>query len=210
MNDEPKNDDVILTDEEGNLIGKRSDLKSTKRSDLADSAEIVDEEGNPKSEIEKLKEKLKVALEDKQKYLDSWQRDKAEFLNARKRDKQAQEEFIKFAKEDVIAEMLPVLASFEMAFANKDAWEKADKNWRVGVEYIYSQLKQILESHGLKEINPIGLPFDPMRDEALEYTPVENESDSNKVMVVVSKGYELAGKAIRAPKVKVGEFKKPV
>ncbi|HEY4479101.1 MAG TPA: nucleotide exchange factor GrpE [Candidatus Paceibacterota bacterium] len=210
MNDDVNNDpaDVVPTDEEGNpLKVKRSDLKSEKRSDL-DPDGLIEEDNDLKSQVTKLKEKLKTALEEKQKYLDGWQRDKAEFLNARKRDREAQAEFLKFAKEDIVTELLPVLQSFEMAMANKEAWEKVDKNWRIGVEYISNQLKTVLETHGLKDVNPIGLQFDPMRDEAQEFVPVENEEQNNKVMEVIQKGYELNGKQLRAPKVKVGEFKK--
>ena len=210
MNDDVNNDpaDVVPTDEEGNpLKVKRSDLKSEKRSDL-DPDGLIEEDNDLKSQVTKLKEKLKTALEEKQKYLDGWQRDKAEFLNARKRDREAQAEFLKFAKEDIVTELLPVLQSFEMAMANKEAWEKVDKNWRIGVEYISNQLKTVLETHGLKDVNPIGLQFDPMRDEAQEFVPVENAEQNNKVMEVIQKGYELNGKQLRAPKVKVGEFKK--
>src|SRR3989338_2568568 len=206
MNDDVNNDpaDVVPTDEEGNpLKVKRSDLKSEKRSDL-DPDGLSEEDNDLKSQVTKLKEKLKTALEEKQKYLDGWQRDKAEFLNARKRDREAQAEFLKFAKEDIVTELLPVLQSFEMAMANKEEWEKVDKNWRIGVEYISNQLKTVLETHGLKDVNPIGLQFDPMRDEAQEFVPVENEEQNNKVMEVIQKGYELNGKQLRAPKVKVG------
>ena len=114
---------------------------------------------------------------------------------------------MKFAKEDVVVELLPVLQSFDMAIGNKEAWEKADKNWRTGVEYIYTQLKQILEAQGLKEVDPAGLDFDPMRDEAIEYLPVEKESEHHKIIAVIQKGYLFNGKSIQPPRVKVGEFK---
>jgi molecular chaperone GrpE len=92
--------------------------------------------------------------------------------------------------------------------ANKETWEKVDKNWRIGVEYIYFQLKMVLNDAGLEEINPLGKEFDINRDEASEYVPVEKESDHHKVVAVVQKGYTLNGKAMRPPKVKVGEWKK--
>ncbi len=149
--------------------------------------------------IKILKEKLRKATEEKQEHLDNWMRDKAEFINARKRDQESQKDFTRFSNESLISELIPVLDSFNMAMGNKEAWEKADKNWRVGVEYIANQLKKVLEEFGLKEIDPIGKPFDPMRDEA-----VEHESEGNTVTFVIQKGYELHGKVLKAPKVKVG------
>jgi len=159
------------------------------------------------TQISKLKEKLKACEKEKQEYLDGWQRARADFVNLRKRDEEEKKEYIKFASERVIDDMIPVLDSFEMAFANKEAWEKADKNWRMGVEYIHSQLRAILEKNGLVDINPIGQTFDVNRDEASEYVPVENEFENNKIIAVVQRGYMLNGKMLRPAKVKVGEKK---
>jgi molecular chaperone GrpE len=86
--------------------------------------------------------------------------------------------------------------------------EKADKNWRIGVEYIYSQLKKILADHGLKELNPINEKYDPTNHEAISYEPVNDSKMEHSVIQVIQKGYTLNGKVLKAPKVKVGEFKK--
>lgn len=158
--------------------------------------------------IKKLKEKLRACESQKQEYLDGWQRSKADFINLRKRDEEDKKEFIKFANERLVEELIPVLDSFQMAFGNKEAWEKADKNWRMGVEYIHSQLISTLERHGIKEINPLGEKFDITRDEAVDYVPTDKESDDQKVLSVTQKGYTLHGKSIRPAKVIVGEFKK--
>ncbi len=158
--------------------------------------------------IKKLKEKLRACESQKQEYLDGWQRSKADFINLRKRDEEDKKEFIKFANERLVEELIPVLDSFQMAFGNKEAWEKADKNWRMGVEYIHSQLISTLERHGIKEINPLGEKFDITRDEAVDYVPTDKESDDQKVLSVTQKGYTLHGKSIRPAKVIVREFKK--
>ncbi len=173
--------------------------------DLDDS--VVSEE-NAQATIKKLRTNLKKALAEKQEYLTGWQKDKAEFVNARKRDQESQKDFIKFSNENLLTELIPVLDSFNMAFANKESWEKVDKNWRVGVEYISNQLKKILEENGVKEIDPMGQKFDPMRDEAVEYVQVADALQEHVVIGVIQKGYSLNGKIIKAPRVKVGEFKK--
>lgn len=158
--------------------------------------------------VKKLREKLKLAVKEKQEYLDGWQRTKADYMNSKKEEEARRKDIMKYASERLVDDLIPVLQSFDMAFANKEQWEKVDKNWRTGVEYIYSQFRNVLETNGLKEVNPLGLPFDPNRDEALEYLPVEDESKDHVVVEVVQKGYELNGKLIKAPRVKVGEFKK--
>lgn len=183
------------TEEEENEIIPETDI---------DGGVLVD----AKEKVEKLRSKLKEAEAKKQEYLDGWQRERADFVNLRKRDEEEKKNFIKFANERLVEEMIPVLDSFEMAFSNKEAWEKADKNWRTGIEYIYSQLKTILLGHGIKEVNPIGLIFDVARDEATEYVPVENKTDDHKIMEVIQRGYTLNDKLVRPAKVKVGNFKK--
>ncbi len=181
------------------------DIKIETDENLDDS--VIAEESTQET-IKNLREKLKTALKEKQEYLDGWQRDKAEFINVRKRDQESQKEFIKFSNESLISELVPVLDSFHMAMNNKEAWEKADKNWRTGVEYIANQLKKVLGDFGLKEIDPIDKPFDPMRDEAVEHEIVDDEKKDHTVTAVIQKGYELNGKIIKAPKVKVGDYKK--
>lgn len=180
-------------------MNDENDIKIEADENLDDS--VVAEE-NALDTIKSLKEKLKKATAEKQEYLNGWQKDKAEFLNARKRDQEAQKDFARFSNENIISELIPVLDSFNMAMGNKEAWEKVDKNWRIGVEYISNQLKKVLEDFGLKEIDPIGKKFDPMRDEA-----IEDGKDSDTVTTVVQKGYELNGKVLKAPKVKIGEKK---
>ncbi len=175
------------------------DIKIEADESLDDS--VVAEESAQET-IKKLREKLKTAFAEKQEYLTGWQKAKAEFVNARKRDEESQKEFIKYANEGLLSELFPVLDSFNMAMQNKEVWEKVDKNWRMGVEYIANQLKKVLEDHGLKEIDPIGEKFDPMRDEALE-----DGKENDIVTTVIAKGYSLNGKIVKAPKVKVGEKK---
>ncbi len=190
----PQNDDIQYeVDKEGAANASSQDTADT---------------GSGNAALASLREKLEKALAEKQEYLDGWQRTKAEFVNAKKRNEEDLKEYRKFAQENLIEELLPVLQSFDMAMANKEAWEKADKNWRTGVEYIASQFKAVLEANGLKEINPIGQKFDPLRDEAIENIEVSDAAQDHSILSVVQKGYELNGKQLRPPRVKVGEFKK--
>jgi molecular chaperone GrpE len=174
--------------------------------DTLDDSVIAEE--NMAETVKKLRAKLKKSQTDAQEYLTGWQRAKADFVNARKRDEEERKEFTKFANERLIESLIPVLESFDMAMSNKEAWEKADKNWRIGVEYIANQLKKTLADAGLEEVDPLGLPFDATRDEAAEYVRVIDALEDHKIISVVQKGYNLNGKAMRPPKVRVGEFRK--
>ena len=179
-------------------------------SSAADSGDVDDSvvaEESAKEIIKTLKEKLKKAESEKLEYLTGWQRAKADLINARKRDEADRTEFMKYANEGLVGDLIPVLESFDMAINNKESWEKVDKNWRVGVEYIYNQLKKVLGENGWKEINPLGEKFDHNRDEAIEHVATDDKKQDQTIIQVVQKGYSLNGKLLKAPRVKVGEFK---
>jgi molecular chaperone GrpE len=175
------------------------------------SFEEVDSDGDsissPLDLIKKLKEKIKTLEKEKAEYLLGWQKDKADFINLRKKDEEINKGVIDVVKQNFIIELLPVLDSFEIALKNKEAWEKVDQNWRVGVEYIINQLKTILESNGLQRIYPLGEKFDPNRDDAIENIETDDKSKDNIVLEVVSTGYKIGDNIIRPAKVKVASFK---
>lgn len=201
MNKNDVNDEIVAE-----VVPESGDTVVENDADTLDDSVVAEE--NALEAVKKLREKLKNSEKERMEYLTGWQRAKADLVNARKRDEADRQEFMKFANERLIDGLLPVLESFDMAIGNKEAWEKVDKNWRVGVEYIYTQLKKVLADSGLVEINPLGEKFDINRDEATEYVPVETEADDHKVVAVLQKGYTLNGRPMRPPKVKVGEFKK--
>ena len=203
------NDDDVVPNEDVDLKAASDDSNingvSNDSNDLDDS--VVAEE-NVAETIKKLRERLKKAETDKQEYLTGWQRAKADLINARKRDEEDRKDFMKFANEQVIGDLIAVLDSFDMAMNNKEAWEKADKNWRTGVEYIFSQLKKTLSDYGLKELNPIDEAYDHAQHEAISHESVTDEKSDNKILQVIQRGYSLNGKIIKVPKVKVGEWKR--
>jgi molecular chaperone GrpE len=167
-----------------------------------------DEEGEVHSTdtVKRLRKELEECRKEKQEFLEGWQRAKADFINARKAEEQKRSEVVKYAKEGVLVELLSVVDTFEMAFADKAAWEKVDENWRRGIEHIYSNLISILADHSLSAFSPLGEPFDPQSQESVALVEVTDQKDDHKVVEVIQKGYKLNGKLVRPAKVKVGHF----
>lgn len=160
------------------------------------------------TDIKKLKEKIKKLEAEKQEYLNGWQKARADFVNLRKKDEEDKKNFVRFASEDLIVDIITVLDSFESAFGNKEAWERVDSNWRVGVEYIYNQLKTVLEQRGLVSISPeIGKPFDVETSEAVKHVETKKEDEDGTVIQVLKQGYKLHDKLIRPAQVIVADFK---
>lgn len=203
--------------DDNDIIPENGISKKTSESDMdMTSEDSVDEnilddsvvaEENIGDTIKKLREKIKRLESEKQEYLTGWQRAKADMVNSRKRDEDERKDFIRYANEGLIADLIPVLDSFDMAMRNKEVWEKVDKNWRVGVEYIFSQLIKTLTENGLTEINPVNEKFDHAKHEAISYEPVKDEKYDHTIVEVIQKGYSLNGRIMKVPKVKVGEFR---
>lgn len=203
MNKKEENNDNEIIPEKSVDISSDEDISQ----DLSELDDSVVAEENLNDAVKKLREKIKKIEAEKMEYLTGWQRSKADLINARKRDEEERKEFMKFANQNLIEDLLPVLESFDMAMSNKEVWEKADKNWRTGVEYIYSQFYKTLSENGLKESNPLGEKFDHNRHEASSYEPVSEKEKDHMIIRVIQKGYSLNEKELRVPKVVVGEFK---
>ncbi len=187
------------------LIYEEEDKKASKKA----VDDVVPEESEvPEALVKKLKEKIKTLEKENQEYMNGWQRERADFANYKKRIEGEKIEVVKFANENLISELLSVIESFDMAFSNKEIWEKVDKNWRVGVEYIHAQFLKILKESGLEELDPINQKFDPALHVAEETKVVEDEKQDGVVIKVNKKGFSLNGRIIVAPKVVVGEYKK--
>ena len=162
-----------------------------------------------KDKIKKLREDLKTAQAEKADYLANWQRERADFINYKKGEDERKKQTLDFAREQFVEELLPVLDGYDMAFANKEAWEKVDKNWRMGVEYIHQQLLKVLADNGVSEISPaVGdIPDSNMHD-MIENVPTEEKDKDHTIAQVMQKGYKLRDRVLRPARVKVFEHTK--
>ena len=155
-----------------------------------------------------LEEKLAKCELERQEYLDGWQRSKADFVNARREDEKLRLELVKYAKADLVIELLGVVDNFDRAFANKEVWEKVDKNWRIGVEYIYSQLMEILKNNGVTEVGKVGEKFDATIHQSVDAKESADETLDDTVAEITFKGFMLNGRIIRPAKVVIWHLKK--
>ena len=178
-NDNQNNEEVIeeITDEDTVTAAEEPELE-----------EIEDAEEH---KLKKLRDKLKLAEEDKRAALEELASVKADFLNARKRLEEDSKRMVERKTIRHMESLLPLADSFHMAMANTEVWEKADENWRKGVEGINSQLLQILKDNGVTPVDPTGEQFDPAKHEAIGTTPVEADQIDTVVMVM-QQGYEMS------------------
>lgn len=166
------------------------DVTNEENSDT-EELELEEIEGRKDDKIKQLRHKLEAAEEEKRQSQDELQRAKADFLNAKRRIEEERSNDRLRNQKQHIEELLPLCDSFHMAISNKEAWEKADKSWRVGIEGIYAQLMRILKDAGVEVIDPTGEPFDPTKHEAVGTEPVNDKKLEDTVVSVLQYGYEI-------------------
>ena len=127
---------------------------------------------------------------------DKFMRNAADFENFRRRTIREKDELRAVATGRVLEDVFPVLDTLALAI-NAAKQPKADvKSLVGGIEMVLSQLKTALANHGLKEINPVGQPFDPHQHEAISHQPSKEVPEEN-VLSVVRTGYALNGRLLR-------------
>lgn len=187
--------------------------KVPENSPEADDSEVLEFEFNEDGEedlkktIKKLRADLKEAKKQKEEYLTGWQKERADFANYKKQEDERRGVFSEAMRERILSRFLTVVDSFNMAFANKEAWEKVDENWRKGVEYIYSQMNSIFEEYGIKPVGEEGEAFDPNIHQSIEIVETDKKELEHKVANIIQKGYKLGERVIRPARVNVYEYK---
>ena len=186
---------------------KEENLIPEKESEVLEFEFNEDGEEDLKKTLKKFRADLKAVQKEKEEYLTGWQKERAEFVNYRRQEEDRKTMFSESMRERILTRFLSVMDSFNMAFANKEAWEKVDSNWRKGVEYIYSQMNTVFEEYGVKPVGEVGESFDPNIHESIEMIPTNKKEDDHKVSEVVQKGYKLGDRVLRPARVNVWEFK---
>ena len=170
---------------------KKVDEQETESDNEEEKIEIT------KEEVMELNKKIN---EQEQKFL----RAQADLVNYRKRKDEEVERLLKFANEDLILDILPILDNFERAM-NVDVSENGDlAKFKDGIVMVYNSLKGVLEKYGVKEIDALDKPFDPMYHEAVT-TKTNDEKEKDVVLQVYQKGYTLKDKVIRPAMVEVNK-----
>jgi len=174
-----------------------------------DIEDVVFEEENltDNKVVKRLRERLKKCEEEKKEYLDGWQRMKADAVNNKKNDIERFKRAADSAKESILADIIPVLDSFDMAFKG-EAWSKVDDVWQKGVEYIHTQFIQALENNNATAYGAIGDTFDPMLHDASEEKDTDKKEDDGKIISVNRMGYKIGDRVVRPAQVVVAKFKK--
>lgn len=150
------------------------------------------------NEIEELKAKA-------EEYLNGWKRERADFLNYKKDEMERIGNLAKYANEELILNLLPVLDNVSLAETHlKDE----------GISQIKKQFLDLLKKEGIEPMKTLYEKFDPNYMEVVQEVAVRDASHGEDgwkveepgiVVEVVQEGFTLHGKIIRVAKVKISK-----
>ncbi len=183
-----------VTEEEAEVVGSDADIEWNEETEQDEAeAKIAQLEAALLASEAKVKEQQESVL-----------RAKAEVENMRRRTEQEIDKARKYALNKFAEELLPVIDNLERAIQAADAENEAVKPILEGVELTHKTFVDVVAKFGLKEINPEGEAFNPEQHQAMSIQE-SPDHESNTVMFVMQKGYELNGRVIRPAMVMVAK-----
>ena len=158
------------------------------------------------NEMLKLEEEINTLTENNKNLLAQVQLAQAELVNYRKRKDEETANMMKYANQDLITEIIPVLDNFERAIKQASTSTNPEvSKYLTGFQMMYTNLQSILEKFGVTEIDRTGEVFDANLEQAMvaESNP---ELEDEIVIEVLQKGYKLKDRVIRPASVKINQL----
>ena len=143
-------------------------------------------------------EELKRQVADKQ---DRLLRALAEVDNVKRRTQREREDYVRYANEGLVRDLLPIIDNFDRALDAARATQEAAKVVE-GVALIQRELLKVLERVGVTRYSAIGERFDPNRHDAAGRV-VSATQPPDTVVAELTAGYTLNGRVLRPAQVVV-------
>ena len=194
---------VTKTDDNQNDAEPEEIVDADQESEETSIEEENIEEAKELSPLEQLEEQIRLKDEELASQKDTFLREKAELENFKKRLTKEKEDFVQFANERLLKELIQIEDNLERALEVPNATFESLKE---GVEMIQKQFTTFLKNQKDEPIEALGKPFDPNLHEVLNQQESE-EHEENTVIQEYSKGYTLNGRILRSAKVVIA--KKP-
>jgi molecular chaperone GrpE len=158
----------------------------------------VEEEAQVQPEAEVQPEADAPAEENGNDWREKYLRSLAEFDNYRKRVERDRELSRRYALEDLVRALLPVVDNLELACASEGDAEAI----REGVALALKDALRLLGEWGVEPIEAVDRPFDPHLHEAMAGIP-DAEREPGTCVAEFCRGYTLHGRVLRPSKVHV-------
>lgn len=183
---------------------KKSEVEEQITDEQTAQEAVAADESCVVSREEALEAELAASREEVEKQKDLYLRTRAETENFRRRMQREKEELSKFANENILREVLPVMDNLQRAVEHANANESSSSTLLDGVEMTLSQFKAVLEKFKVVAVEAKGLVFDPACHEAMGQLE-RDDCQPNTVVEVLQQGYTLNGRLLRPALVMVSK-----
>jgi len=182
------------------------DLDSPRSASGGETAPVQPERARKEEELEQLNAQLDKKSQEAQEFMDKYLRTYAELENFKKRIAKDQADWIKYANEGLIRELLTVMDNLMRAKAHSQPSPELSQ-WVAGVELTVKQFEETLAKFGVTSIKTLGLPFDPSVHQAMLH--MDSEAEAGVIVEEFQKGYLLHDRVLRPALVAVAKKKSP-
>jgi len=132
----------------------------------------------------------------------------ADFENYRKRVEKDRPELIRWGKAEILLKLLPLYDMLLSAHAHINSANEnggGDETLK-GLEMIFKEFSKVFDAEGLRAMEPVGKPYDPMASEILGVVDGTDENDG-LVVEELQKGFYYGEKILRPARVKIAKKK---
>jgi len=146
--------------------------------------------------MKELEEKFKKTEEEAKQSYDRYLRVSADFENYKKRSAREMDDFRKFANQNLVKELLPIVDNLELAIKSANVNKNVDNSLLDGVDLTLKEILKIFEKYHIKPIEALGKTFDPRYHEAV----MREETDKHPENVITNemqKGYLIHDRLLR-------------
>lgn len=152
------------------------------------------------SEVEidgEIKSRFEFVGEENNSWEAKYRRALADYHNLLKQSAKEKQEFVKYALDDFLQNILPVFDHLKLAMSSLSPEDKKSP-WVEGIEHVVKSFREVLANHGISEIKTVGAKFD---HDTMEAVGGQGENIKEELFP----GYKLHDKVIRPAKVIVEE-----
>jgi molecular chaperone GrpE len=132
----------------------------------------------------------------------------ADFENYRKRVDKEKPEWVRWGKGEILLRLLPLYDLLQAAHSHVNGSKEAGNSDEVlkGLEMIFKEFSKVFDAEGLRVMEPVGKPYDPMASEILGVVDGAEENDG-LVLEELQKGFYYGDKILRPARVKIARKK---
>ncbi len=173
------------------------DKREISENEIKKDTPVDDSNDNEKENQENSTDELTKCKDELETLNDKYLRAHADFENMRKRLEREKSNAVIFANETFATDLLAVLDSFDSAIASMEQIEGDEVVDKIkeGVLLTYSQMKKVLNKHGVEEIANSG-QFDPNFHQVVQQVD-SNEHEKDEIVNTLQKGYKLKDRVLR-------------